>query len=59
MPEVDYVEVGRKAHELDRAHGGNAYLYAARLAEEAHAEGEAEEYAFWKAVEANLKPRTP
>jgi hypothetical protein len=58
MAEVDYIEVGRKAHELAGTHGPNAAAYAAKLAERARAEGAAEEFALWKAVEAALTPRT-
>lgn len=54
---TDYVEVGRKAHELEHSHGGNAYKYAAKLAAEALAEGMMDECRFWKAVEAALVPR--
>jgi hypothetical protein len=57
MTEPDYIEVGRKAHELSHAHGWNAHTYAAKLAAAALAEGEIEEYGFWKRVEAALTPR--
>jgi hypothetical protein len=57
MTDVDYVEVGRKAHELSYAHGPNAHLYAAKLAAKALSEGEIQEHHFWKAVEADLTPR--
>lgn len=53
----DYVEVSRKAHELEHSHGHNAHLYAAKLAAEALEEGMTEESEFWKAVEEALKPR--
>ncbi|MGA2744219.1 MAG: hypothetical protein ABSE44_05930 [Candidatus Sulfotelmatobacter sp.] len=53
----DYVEVGRKAHELSRSHGWNAYKYAAKLAADALAEGKVEESELWKSVEASLTPR--
>ena len=54
---VDYTEVSRKAHELGNAHGRNAHKYAAKLAADALAEGQTEEHAFWKAVEASLTTR--
>jgi hypothetical protein len=57
MSAVDYVEVGRTAHQLAKDHGRSAYLYAAKLAGEAEAKGEAVEAAFWKAVSDALKPR--
>jgi hypothetical protein len=53
--QVDYVEVGRKTHELVRTHGpAGARRYAAKLALEALAEGEKDEHAFWLAVEQSL-----
>jgi len=57
MTEPDYIEVGRKAHELAHAHGRNAHAYAAKLAAAALAEGQVEEYRFWKAMEGALMPR--
>jgi hypothetical protein len=54
---VDYVEVGKVAHQLQRDHGRTAYLYAARLAHEAEAEGKTAEAEFWNAVSASLRPR--
>lgn len=58
MEPVDYVEVGRAAYELKVTHGQPwACLYAARLAREALARGEADAHHFWKAVEASLTPR--
>ena len=57
MPKVDYIEVSREAHELAHTHGRNAHKYAVKLAADALAEGKSEEYEFWKAVEATLKPR--
>jgi len=57
MTAVDHVEVGRTAHQLAKDHGRNAYLYAAKLAGEAEAEGKADETEFWKAVSACLAPR--
>jgi hypothetical protein len=57
-PEIDCLAVGRKSDELEAAHGQDgARRYAARLALQALAEGEAEEHAFWKAVENSLTPR--
>jgi hypothetical protein len=57
LPKPDNIEVFRKAHELAYSHGRDAYKYAAKLAEEALAEGMADECEFWKAVEAALNPR--
>jgi hypothetical protein len=53
----DPIEVGRKAYELERSHGRTAHVYAARLATEALAEGQTEEYDFWTAVAGALTPR--
>ena len=58
-PEWDYVDVDRKSHELWYDQGWNAHKYAAKLALEALAEGKISEHAFWKAVEASLRPRNP
>lgn len=55
---VDFVEVGRMAHELANRHGRNSHQHAARMAEEALADGKTDEADFWKAVEHSLKPRT-
>ncbi len=58
MEAADYVEVGRMAHELTATHGHPwDRLYAARLAEEALARGEADAHRFWRAVERTLTPR--
>jgi hypothetical protein len=57
MARVDYIEVGRTAHELLHRHDWNAHEYAARLAAEALAEGKDEEYEFWRAVEVAVTPR--
>jgi hypothetical protein len=57
MGTVDYVEVGRTAHQLRRDHGHDAHVYAAKLSREAEAEGKAAEAEFWKAVSAALTPR--
>jgi hypothetical protein len=54
---IDYIEVGRKAHQLSADHGRDAHLYAAKLAQDAEAEGKLDEAAFWKAVSAALAPR--
>ena len=55
---VDYVEVGRKAHELEVAHGQDgARRYAAKLAAECRTENHADEHAFWRAVEMSLTVR--
>ena len=54
----DYVEVGRKAHELVNSHGAmNAYRYAAKLAAESAVDGTNQECNFWRAVAATLRPR--
>ena len=57
LPSRDFIEVGRTAYELGKSHGRNAHQYAARLATEALAEGQAEKAAFWQAVADDLKPR--
>jgi hypothetical protein len=56
--QVDTIEAGRIAFELSQRHGRNAFQHAAKLAIEALAKGNAEEHAFWKYIEATLKPRT-
>ena len=57
-PSVDYVEVGRKAHELQAAQGQDgARRYAAKMAAEALADGEMDEHGFWHAVEMSLTIR--
>lgn len=38
----DYVEVGRKAHELSASHGPLAHQYAAKLAAETLVKGDLE-----------------
>jgi hypothetical protein len=55
--QLDYIQVGRKAHELSAAHGLRAYQYAAKLATQALVEGDTEGHEFWKHVEAALTPR--
>jgi hypothetical protein len=57
VSEVDYVEVNRKAHELEYTHGPTARGYADRQAQLALAAGKTDEYAFWKAVAQWLTPR--
>jgi hypothetical protein len=57
MSESDSTEVFRKAHELEHAHGLNAFSYAARQAERALVAGETDEHAFWQRVAAALRPR--
>jgi hypothetical protein len=58
MSELDYIEVGRKAHELAATHGAlNAVDRADRLAQQALAESRVDEHAFWKAVADSLRPR--
>ena len=58
MAEIDYVEVGRAAHELAVRHGGwNAAPYARKLAQRAKDDGDSEQQAFWEAVAMELTPR--
>ena len=55
---VDYVEVGRTAHELQESRGQDgARRYAAKIAAEALTAGETAEHAFWRAVEMSLTIR--
>jgi hypothetical protein len=55
---IDWTEVGRKAHELEVAHGrAGAHRYAAKIAEEALADGDVADYAFWQAVERSFAIR--
>jgi hypothetical protein len=56
--QVDTIEAGRVAFELSQRHGRNAFQHAAKLATEALAKGNTEDHAFWKYVEATLKPRS-
>ena len=51
MATVDYIEVGRTAHELLHRHGRNAHEYAVKPVAEAFAEGNDDEHEFWRAVE--------
>lgn len=55
--DVDYVEVGREAHQLSSTYGRDAWLYAGRWEKMAADEGKLEEAAFWSAVTAALRPR--
>ena len=55
--DVDWIEVSREAHELERRHGVSAHTFAARLAEEAEARGEFQAGRFWRAVSGALRPR--
>ena len=57
MSEVDYIAVGRAAHELGERHGRRAHLHAAKLAREAKSKKRIDESEFWEAVSASLKPR--
>lgn len=57
MSSVDFMEVGRVAHQLARDHGRTAYMHAARLAHEAESAGKSVEAEFWHAVSAALAPR--
>lgn len=55
---VDYIEVGRQAHELAAAHGADgARRYAAKIAAEALSNGNVEKHAFWRSVEMSLTIR--
>jgi hypothetical protein len=58
MAQIDNIQVGRIAHELTDRYGWNAHKYAANVAVQALTDGQAEEFEFWSAVEAALKPRT-
>jgi hypothetical protein len=55
--EIDWIAVGREAHELELRHGRNAFAYAAKLAEEAKRAADPSASAFWHAVSASLAPR--
>ena len=57
MTKPDYIEVGRKAYELQVTHGSTALSYAQRMADAARAEGKTEEFEFWNAVYNSMKPR--
>jgi rhamnogalacturonyl hydrolase YesR len=58
ISQVDQVEAGRVGFELSQRHGQNAYKHAAKLAADALAKGDTEEHAFWKYIEASLRPRS-
>lgn len=55
--DVDYVEVGREAHQLSSTYGRDAWIYAGRWEKMAADECKLEEAAFWNAVATSLKPR--
>ena len=57
MDNVDYIEVGREAHQLASTYGRDAWIYAGRWEKLAAEEGKFEEAAFWRAVSVSLKPR--
>jgi len=57
VSDIDYVQVGRTAHQLAADHGRDAHLYAEKLAKEAAAEGKTQEAEFWRAVSGALRPR--
>jgi len=54
---VDLVEVARRSQEIGLGHGWRGHRFAAKLAQSALAEGEIEEYEFWKSVEEDLASR--
>lgn len=54
---IDWVEVGRVAHQVELDHGSNAYSYAAWVAAKAKEESRLVESEFWAAVAASLRPR--
>lgn len=54
---VDWMEVGRAAHQVELDHGRNGYLYAEKLAAEAEQESRQSDSEFWAAVAATLRPR--
>jgi hypothetical protein len=55
--DVDRIEVARRAHEIERRIGRDAWAYAARWAEDAARENRQDAAAFWRAVSVSLKPR--
>lgn len=55
---INWIAVGREAHQLELDHGPRAHLYAADRAMEAHEESLLEDEEFWNAVAASLLPRT-
>ena len=54
---VDFIEVGRVAHQLSAQHGTKAHRYAADTAARAQIAGDDAAHRFWRAVEAALRPR--
>jgi hypothetical protein len=58
MTHGEHVEVGRASFELQDRHGRNAYVFAAKLADKALVDGDAERAQFWKWVELSLRPRS-
>ena len=55
---VDYIEVGRKASELESNYGREgAHAHAGRLAVEAARDGEPNNHDFWRAVQLTLTSR--
>jgi hypothetical protein len=57
MTPVDYLQVGRVAHQLRIDHGPTAYLCADKMAREAELEDKPDQAAFWGAVSGSLAPR--
>jgi hypothetical protein len=58
MAEVDYIRVGRVAHELGALHGPPAArLHALELVKQANDGGNPDDKAFWEAVAISLAPR--
>ena len=54
---IDWIEVGRVAHELELRHGRNATSFAAKLADQAERDGQISGAVFWRSVSAALSPR--
>jgi hypothetical protein len=54
---IDWIEVGRVAHELELRHGRNAPSFAAKLADQAERDGQISGAVFWRSVSAALSPR--
>jgi hypothetical protein len=57
LSDIDYIAVGREAHQLSATYRRDAWIYAERWAQLADTEGRADEAAFWSAVSHALKPR--
>jgi hypothetical protein len=57
MTDEERAEVNRASFELESQFGQNADKFAAKKAEGALADGNAEQAQFWKWVEASLKPQ--